>query len=161
MTTTAAGSARFAGEGNIRLLAGKLEMPGLGLAVVDRPRVAALMDRATRHRVTLVTGPAGAGKTVACVSWAAARMAAVSAARQRAWVTAWLTVDAADREPSRFWSYLAGALASAGAISPDEAERLTGSEPYRGGPEIARDLLSALEQAASPVALVLDDVHQL
>jgi LuxR family maltose regulon positive regulatory protein len=161
MTTTAAGSARFAGEGNIRLLAGKLEMPGLGLAVVDRPRVAALMDRATRHRVTLVTGPAGAGKTVACVSWAAARMAAVSAGRQRAWVTAWLTVDAADREPSRFWSYLAGALASAGAISPDQAERLTGSEPYRGGPEIARDLLSALEQAASPVALVLDDVHQL
>src|ERR1700733_368498 len=106
MTTTAAGSARFAGEGQFRLLAGKLEMPGLGLAVVERPRVAALMDRATSHRVTLVTGPAGAGKTVACVSWAAARMAA-GAGRQRTRPTAWLTVDAADREPSRFWSYLA------------------------------------------------------
>jgi LuxR family transcriptional regulator, maltose regulon positive regulatory protein len=161
MTTTAAGSARSAGQGCLRLLADKLEMPGLGLAVVDRPRVAALMDRATSHRVTLVTGPAGAGKTVACVSWAAARMAVATAGRQRGRRTAWLTVDAADREPSRFWAYLAGALACAEAISTDQADRLTGNEPYRSGHEIARDLLSALEQTAVPVTLVLDDVHQL
>ncbi len=161
MTTSVSGSARSVGQGRLRLLADKLEMPGLGLAVVDRPRVAALMDRATSHRVVLVTGPAGAGKTVACASWVAARKAATAAGRQRDRAAAWVTLDAADREPARFWAYLAAALAGAGAISPADADRLATDDPHGSGHEIARDLLSALEQAAVPVTVVLDDVHQL
>jgi LuxR family maltose regulon positive regulatory protein len=160
MTTSVSGSARSAGQGRLRLLADKLEMPGLGLAVVDRPRVTALMDRATSHRVALVTGPAGAGKTVACVSWVAGRKAATAAGQQRD-RAAWLTLDAADREPARFWAYLAAALAGAGAISPADADRLAGDDFPGSGHEIAGDLLSALEQAAVPATVVLDDVHQL
>src|ERR1700689_1365916 len=76
MTPSISGLAQAADRGHPSLLTDKLEVPAIGLAVIGRPRVAALMDEATGHRVTVVTGPAGAGKTVACASWAAARAAA-------------------------------------------------------------------------------------
>src|ERR1700734_77024 len=66
MTTSIGGLARSADTGQFGLLADKLEIPAIGLAVIDRPRLSGLMDEATGHRVTLVTGPAGAGKTGAC-----------------------------------------------------------------------------------------------
>src|SRR5690242_18471369 len=68
----------------------KLRIPQPSFPVLARPRVDALFDRATRHRVTQVFGPAGAGKTVACATWAAR-----SAAAGR---VAWLTVDPADQQ---------------------------------------------------------------
>src|SRR5437764_9643004 len=57
-------------------LDGKLQIPRPGFPVLPRRRVHALLDRATRHRVTLVSGPRGAGETGACASWAALRPAA-------------------------------------------------------------------------------------
>lgn len=73
MTTSISGMTRSADSGHFSLLSDKLEIPVIGLAVIGRPRLSSLMDEATGHRVTLVTGPAGAGKTVACASWAAAQ----------------------------------------------------------------------------------------
>src|SRR6266487_1296086 len=81
-------------RGQPRFLEGKLQIPRLSLTVLRRRRVTELLDAAAAHRVTLVSGPAGAGKTVACAAWAAARHASRP--------TAWLTVDAGDRDPARF-----------------------------------------------------------
>jgi LuxR family transcriptional regulator, maltose regulon positive regulatory protein len=165
MTTSVSGLSVPASRGRPGLLADKLEMPALGLAVVARPRLAGLVDQATVHRVTLVTGPAGAGKTVACASWAARHGAATG--RQ----AGWLTLDPGDREPARFWQYLAAALARAGALTAAEAGQLTSglaerdlTEPDQGeraGEQIARELLGQLGRADRAVVLVLDDVHQL
>src|SRR5580692_7649120 len=80
------------------LLDDKLRPPRPSLTVLRRRRVTDLIEAATAHRVTLVSGPAGAGKTVACASWAAVRPAGRPAGIQ----TAWLTVDAEDRDPVRF-----------------------------------------------------------
>ncbi|MGB6457129.1 MAG: hypothetical protein WBH47_21880, partial [Streptosporangiaceae bacterium] len=87
------------------LLADKLRIPRPGVAVLARPRVAARIDAAVGCPVTLITGPAGAGKTIAVAQWAAAR----PAARRPAWVT----LDADDADPARFWQYVTSALASA------------------------------------------------
>jgi Mrp family chromosome partitioning ATPase len=57
------------------LLEDKLRIPRLSLAVLRRRRLTELIDAAVRHRVTVLSGPAGAGKTVACAAWAAARPA--------------------------------------------------------------------------------------
>ena len=108
------------------LLADKLRVPRLSDDVRRRDRVTRLIDQAVRQRVTLITGPVGSGKTVACASWAA------SAARRRR--VAWLTVDGADRAPARFWAHVAAALdgdtapAHPVVLMLDDIHKLAGSE---------------------------------
>ncbi len=66
--------ARVATQDQPRFIEDKLRIPRLSLAVLRRRRVTELIEQAAAHRVTLVSGPAGAGKTVACASWAAPRL---------------------------------------------------------------------------------------
>jgi LuxR family transcriptional regulator, maltose regulon positive regulatory protein len=138
-----------AGLGRPPLLDDKLRVPRLTLAVLRRRRVTGLIEAAVARRVTVVSGPAGAGKTVACAAWAAAR----TAARQ----PAWLTVDADDRDPARFWPYVLAALVRVRAVAADEAGQLAGAPPEAYPP----CLVAATRGLAEPVVLVIDDVHEL
>jgi LuxR family maltose regulon positive regulatory protein len=131
------------------LVEDKLRVPRLTLAVLRRRRLTELMEAAARHRVTVVSGPAGAGKTVACAAWAAAR----PAGRQ----PAWLTVDAADCDPARFWQYVLAALVRAGGIGPEEAGQLAAAPPEA----YPLRIVAATRSLADPVVLLLDDVHEL
>ncbi len=135
------------------LLDDKLRPPRLSLTVLRRRRVTDLIEAATAHRVTLVSGPAGAGKTVACASWAAARPAGRPAGIQ----TAWLTVDAEDRDPVRFWQYVLAALVRARAIGPDEAAQLATAPPEA----CPHRIVTAARNMPEPVVLVIDDAHEL
>ncbi len=83
MTTIVTGPALSVRPLESELLEDKLRIPRPGLAVLPRSRVAGLIDAAVGRRVTLVTGPPGAGKTVALAQWAMAR----PANRRPAWVT--------------------------------------------------------------------------
>ena len=140
-------------EGRPPLLDDKLRPPRLSLTVLRRRRVTDLIEAATQHRVTLVSGPAGAGKTMACASWAAAR----PAARPAALATAWLTVDAEDRDPARFWQYVLAALVRARAIGPDEAAELSDAPPQA----CPHRIVMAARNLPEPVVLVIDDAHEL
>src|SRR5580700_358456 len=73
MTTTASGRVLAALPPGIALLEDKLRIPRPGVKVLSRPRVGELLDAAVTRRVTLLTGPPGAGKTVAAALWAAGR----------------------------------------------------------------------------------------
>src|ERR1700722_105228 len=64
--------ARPPGQSPPRFLEGKLQVPQSHFPVLRRRRITGLLDQAARNRVTLISGPAGAGKTVACSTWAAA-----------------------------------------------------------------------------------------
>jgi len=131
------------------LLDAKLRPPGLALQTLRRRRVTDLIEAAVAHRVTVVSGPAGAGKTVACAAWAAAR----PAARQ----PAWLTADADDRDPARFWPYVLAALVRARAVPAEAAGELAAATPEA----CPQRLVAALEHLAGPAVLVIDDVHEL
>jgi LuxR family transcriptional regulator, maltose regulon positive regulatory protein len=137
------------GAGLPPLLDDKLRVPRLTLAVLRRRRVTELIDAATAHRVTLISGPAGAGKTAACAQWAAAR----PAGRQ----PAWLTVDTEDRDPARFWQYLLAALVRARAVTAADASQLTTAPPEA----YPRRIVAAARQLPEPVVLIIDDVHEL
>ncbi|HTZ91161.1 MAG TPA: LuxR C-terminal-related transcriptional regulator [Streptosporangiaceae bacterium] len=148
---------------NAELLEDKLRVPLPGLAVLTRRRVRDLIDAAVTHRVTLVTGPPGSGKTVAAAQWAAAK----PASRRPAWVS----LDASDREPGRFWRYVTAALSGAGALNaskPAVAPGISGPSSGVAGPppgiaaaEIPQWMAAVVRHAAEPVVLVLDDVHLL
>ncbi len=117
--------------------------------VVHRERLTALIEAATERPVTVIAAPPGAGKTVACAGWAAAR------ARSRR--IAWLGLDEGDRDPARFWACVTAALAAGGSVLG--APLVPRSREARD--DLPSDLVNTVRKLSSPVVLVLDDVHVL
>lgn len=104
------------------LLATKLGAPLLREQLVPRVQLFARLDQGLRlrHPLLLVVGPAGSGKSTLVASWLASR---ASAERQpqagerpgsenvdSAPRSCWLSLDADDNDPQRFFSYLLAAL---------------------------------------------------
>ncbi|HEY3651738.1 MAG TPA: AAA family ATPase, partial [Streptosporangiaceae bacterium] len=129
------------------LLATKLHMPGPRAGLVLRPRLLARLDEGLGRGLVLVCGPAGYGKTVLLTDWA--RRGEVPAA--------WLSLDAADNDPARFWRHAVAALDRA---RPGTGERVA---PLLGppAPSSFQGLVTALinDLAADQALLVLDDYH--
>ena len=156
MTSTMNGAEPTGGEaGGIAMpparpqfLEGKLQIPQPHFPVLRRRRITGLLDQAARNRVTLICGPAGAGKTVACATWAAAR----AQARR----VVWLTLDAEDQQ-AWFWAYVCAGLARLRAIPAELLRSLEDSSPD-GFP---LRLVEAAQTFTEPVTLVLDDIHEL
>jgi LuxR family transcriptional regulator, maltose regulon positive regulatory protein len=151
MTTIASRSVLAAQPQDVALLEDKLRIPRPGVTVLPRPRIRALLDAAVTRRVALMTGPPGAGKTVAAANWAASR----SAGRRPAWVS----LDAADAEPGRFWRYVTAALFRAGILPLGKAGLPAGMTAS----EVPQWVSVAIRPGGDhdPVILVLDDVHLL
>ena len=133
------------------LLATKLHVPGPRPGFVPRPRLAQRLDEGLGQGLILVCAPAGSGKTVLLADWA--RLGRPPAA--------WLSLDAGDNDPARFWRH---ALAALDHVCPGISERVS---PLLGPPAPVsfEGLATALinELAAGPGAgerpLVLDDYH--
>ncbi|HTW03955.1 MAG TPA: LuxR C-terminal-related transcriptional regulator [Streptosporangiaceae bacterium] len=102
-------------------------------------------------RVTVVSAPAGAGKTVLLRSW----IAEVGTAGQAAWVAA----GREERDPQRFWLSVAEALRQTGPGAG--LVRAVSAAPDLDGWALEEQLLSDLAPLADPVWLVVDDVHEL
>jgi LuxR family transcriptional regulator, maltose regulon positive regulatory protein len=132
------------------VLMSKVTVPALPGWAVARPRIEKLVAEGARGPLTSVTGPAGAGKTMAIASWAAA------SGDPR--TLAWITVDDYDNRPQVFWSYVVAALRKAGIAVP----RVTPG-PTREAVDhlfLVR-LASVLAAQDPPVVMVLDDLHLL
>jgi LuxR family transcriptional regulator, maltose regulon positive regulatory protein len=133
------------------VLAAKLTVPRLPGWMVARPRLDQRIAEGAGGPLTVVTGPAGAGKTTALASWAAA-----SATPLR---VAWVTLDDYDNHPGSFWSHVMKALRQAGVLLE---ETLPGLPPSRAsGHAFLPRLTSALATLDPPLVLVLDDLHLL
>ena len=82
------------------LLATKLHVPGPRPDLVPRPRLAERLDEGLARGLALVCAPAGYGKTVLLADWA----------RRGPLPVAWLSLDAGDNDPARFWRHGVAAL---------------------------------------------------
>ena len=131
------------------LLATKVAIPRVRTGNLDRSRLLAKLDEALARELILVCTPAGFGKTTLLAGWAHAATHPV----------AWLSLDAGDSDPSRFWRYVAAALDRAGIQldqligPPVEGRRATSSD------DLVVAVVNALESFPHHVALVLDDYH--
>src|SRR5205823_5102662 len=84
----------------------KLSIPPARSDSVPRPRLIDRLNGVMQRKLTLVSAPAGFGKTTLLSAWCAV------AARGDLHV-AWVSLDASDNDPTRFWSYVIAALAMA------------------------------------------------
>ena len=82
------------------VLVTKLYIPPPRPGVVLRPRLIERLDEGLRRKLTLISAPAGFGKTTLVSEWIA------DCERP----TAWLSLDEADNDPARFLTYLIAAL---------------------------------------------------
>jgi LuxR family transcriptional regulator, maltose regulon positive regulatory protein len=146
----AASRARSADRRALRLHASdKVAVPRSNVPLVERPRVTGLIEQATAaHRITLVCGPSGAGKTVACASW-------VMAAQDGS--VGWLSLDYGDRWPRQLWAHVRLALESTPALPGDVAREM----PDPDDDAFPLRLAELAERLTTPVTLVVDDICHL
>ncbi|MFF6783149.1 LuxR C-terminal-related transcriptional regulator [Streptomyces sp. NPDC012510] len=127
----------------------RFAVPALPATFLRRERLVDHLDQALQTPLTLVDGPAGAGKTLLVADWAARRGRPV----------AWLTHQTGDRRPGMFWAYFLQALRASGVALPDGI----------GGPadagRVDRTLLTRLatelDARDRPVLVVLDEYDRV
>ena len=133
------------------LMATKLYVPKLRRGLVARPRLLERMGTGAEARLTLVSAPAGFGKTTVLAAW-------LYEASAEGRCVAWLSLDAADNEPASFWTYVVTAVQGAVPGVGASALELLASSPVPTE-LVLTTLLNELAAAPGEVWLVLDDYH--
>jgi LuxR family maltose regulon positive regulatory protein len=130
----------------------KIAVPAVSPRYLPRSRLTALLDSAAPGQLTLLSAPAGYGKT---------QLLADSAARRRD-RTAWVSLDSDDRDDHRFWSAVLAALSSCPALPCRNPLRgLTVPARPSADPVFLAEVVGALHGVPGPIELILDDVHEL
>jgi LuxR family maltose regulon positive regulatory protein len=153
------------------LLATKLALPPARPSLVSRPRLVERLHQGQDGRLTLVVAPPGSGKTTLISAWlkqiADCRLQiadkATAPVANRQSPIAWLSLDDADNDPTRFWSYGLAAVERLFPGASDHALSMLRSPQPPPLEVIVGALLNELAEhspdSPSPAVLVLDDYH--
>ncbi len=128
------------------ILTTKLSPPPPRARLAARERVVRLLEDGVRHRLTLVSAPAGYGKTTALTAWLARTRHSV----------AWLSLDQGDNAPRRLLRHLVATLQQR-----DDSLRELGDFV---GEDLEAALITVVNDIAlneAPLVLVLDDLHDV
>ena len=128
-----------------QLLKIKLYIPPVRPGHVPRPRLFERLDEGMQHKLTLVSAPAGFGKTTLVSAWLAASKCPA----------AWISLDAGDNDPARFCRYLIAALQT---VAPQVGQ---GALPLLQSPQScslrnvsAASMTSAIGPSLAPLAIL-------
>ncbi|WP_129678241.1 LuxR C-terminal-related transcriptional regulator [Candidatus Chloroploca sp. Khr17] len=127
----------------------KLLIPPLRLGAIARPGLIARLDAGLQRPFTLISAPAGFGKTTLLSNWLADCRRPV----------AWLSLDADDSDPMRLLAHLVAALQT---IAPTWGAGLRELLQSPQPPTLAAmtpTLVNDLAAVSEPYMLVLDDYH--
>jgi LuxR family maltose regulon positive regulatory protein len=131
------------------LIATKLHIPRPRPGVISRERLDERLVEGASRILTLVSAPAGFGKTTAVSDW-------IHRGSQK---VGWVSLNRADNDPGRFWSYVLGALQTVQAGLGGPAASLLTS-PQQPAPE---SFLTVLVNEAADVdgrfGVILEDYH--
>lgn len=131
------------------LLATKLYAPPVRSTVIPRPRLLDRIRAGHEGKLTLISAPAGFGKTTLVSSWLSDQGASA----------AWLSLDDNDKDPYRLLTYLIAAIQS---VQSRFGLRLMAALQSPQPPEldtVTTEIINELHDLESPLTLVLDDLH--
>ncbi|MCW2539604.1 MAG: ATP-dependent transcriptional regulator, MalT-like, LuxR family [Frankiales bacterium] len=137
------------------LLETKLYLPRAPRGLVPRLRLAERLDRGTASKLTLVSAPAGFGKTTVLAEWLTAR----PLAGQNEGAVAWLSLDRDDNHPQKFWTYVIAALRTVAPEVGASALVLLDAQQPPPIQTVLTTLVNDIDAAANEIVLVLDDYH--
>ena len=134
----------------------KFRIPNDPRHFVPRPRLLRLLDDLAECPVTAIVAPAGSGKTALAADWL----------RHDQRPCAWLTLDAADRDPAQFWRSVTAVLSPLVAWLPAGLDEVFAIEPLgpsrpADAPEPALADRNVADAAGTTVTLVIDDIDRL
>lgn len=133
------------------LLRTRLYFPAARPERVFRPRLVERLEAGLQGALTLVSAPAGYGKTTLLAEWRA------GAGRETP--AAWLSLDAGDNDPARFLQYLSAALEGLQEGLLENTQALLQATQIPPQETILTVLLNELAAFPEDFVLVLDDYH--
>jgi LuxR family maltose regulon positive regulatory protein len=147
----------FDGAQDVPLLQTKLHVPSTRQELVPRLRLVERLDEGLRQgqglgrKMTLVSAPAGFGKTTLVAEWAGAIGRPVG----------WLSLDRGDNNPTRFWRYVIAALQIVQPAIGGVAMTALQSQESLRFEQLVTSLINDVAEHSVPLALVLDDYHMI
>lgn len=129
----------------------KLNMPQAPWPQLVRTAALERLSEALERPLTVVSAPAGYGKTTLLTQWIATLHPH----------TAWLTLDERDNDPVRFWTHVCAALTPLVSGLLEVVRPPAEAHGYRSADVMLTALIAALPSAPSPTVLVLDDYHEI
>jgi len=135
------------------LLDTKLYAPRRPKGLVSRSHLTDRVRRGTQSKLTLVSAPAGFGKSTLLAEW-------LGGAQTDGSVTAWLSLDSGDSQPVAFWMHVIAALRTVAPTVGAKALTLLES-PDQSIEAVLAPLLNELNALPRDLVLVLDDYHAI
>jgi LuxR family maltose regulon positive regulatory protein len=120
-------------------------------SLLDRGDLLQMLDRAVTKRVTVISAPAGSGKTSLLRAWADH-----STNPHR---VAFVSVDRDQEDAHRFWGAVLIAIRRLGR--PIEPETQSAETAALDGDELVDAVLAEASKQVEPVVLIIDDLHEL
>ncbi|MBS3809848.1 MAG: hypothetical protein KGY38_06830 [Desulfobacterales bacterium] len=127
----------------------KTTIPPLRVQTLERLRLNRRLDECNNYKLTLVSAPAGFGKTTLLAGWA-------SNADPR---VAWLSVDREDNDPAAFWTYFVAALRSVYSDIGISAMKMLQSPSGIPVKAVIKTLINEIFEKKKSVIMVIDDFH--
>ena len=133
------------------VLQAKLHRAPVAQALVARDRLTQRLDEGLQTPLTLVSAPAGYGKSTLVSAWAESRSHAC----------AWVTLDRAEGDLAQFIDYVVAAVHTVAPRTCRRTAQLQRTPISPAAPVLARKLANDLETLDTPFVLVLDDYHRI
>jgi LuxR family maltose regulon positive regulatory protein len=134
---------------SVSLLSTKFYVPPARPNGVSRPRLIERLNEGLHRKLTLISAPAGFGKSTLVSEWITGRERPV----------AWLSLDEGDNDPTRFLSYLVAALQTIAANIGAGVLGVLQSPQPPSTESILTSLLNEITSLPDHFILVLDDYH--
>lgn len=153
------------------ILATKLYIPPHRAGAVHRPRLITRLQAGLRGKLTLISAPAGFGKTTLVSEWVSQisdlrgtnsdlrNGQSADSSPGNEYAIAWLSLDEGDQDTTRFLTYLVAALQTVAPHIGAQALAMLQSPQPAATESILTHLLNEIAGLTRPCVLVLDDYH--